>query len=374
MFEIFGGIQHLLKFEQVCIDNNVFRLHYKATMLLLLALCIISTSRQYLGEPIDCVVEGMPEHTMNNYCWITSTFTLPRKFGQIGIDLPHQGVSSFVPGVDEVKHQKYYQWVCFYLFFQAVLFYIPRYLWKIWEGGKAKALANDLKLISLDHDQMEKKCRFLCDYFDKNMSYHSLYFYRFVFCELLNLVNVIGQMFLIDWYLDHEFSTYGWDVLNYIHMDQDERMDPMSELFPKMAKCTFYKYGPSGSVESRDGLCVLAINVFNEKVYVFLWFWFIVLAVITGLAVLYRLLTIVSLQLRYLLLKSKFRIASKRDVQYLSYNMSVGDWFIFNQIGQNVDPFAFKIVITNLANIMRNKESIVDEKKQLYEIGFKIDV
>jgi len=26
----------------------------------------------------------------------------------------------------EVKYHKYYQWVCFTLFFQSVLFYIPR--------------------------------------------------------------------------------------------------------------------------------------------------------------------------------------------------------------------------------------------------------
>ena len=30
------------------------------------------------------------------------------------------------------------------LFFQAVAFYAPRFLWKAWEGGRMKALANDL--------------------------------------------------------------------------------------------------------------------------------------------------------------------------------------------------------------------------------------
>ena len=33
------------------------------------------------------------------------------------------------------------QWVCFVLFFQAGLFYVPRYLWKATEGGRVNMLA-----------------------------------------------------------------------------------------------------------------------------------------------------------------------------------------------------------------------------------------
>ena len=40
-----------------------------------------------------------------------------------------------------------------------------------------------------------------------------------------------------------------------------------------MTKCTFHKYGPSGTVENKDGLCILAQNIINEKIYIFLWFW-----------------------------------------------------------------------------------------------------
>ena len=34
-------------------------------------------------------------------------------------------------------------------------------------------------------------------------------------------------------------------------------------------------------------MCVLALNIINEKIYVFLWFWLIALAVMTSLYFLY---------------------------------------------------------------------------------------
>merc|ERR1711884_112479 len=51
----------------------------------------------------------------------------------------------------------------------------------------------------------------------------------------------------------------------------------MEYIFPKVAKCTFERFGPSGTIEVFDGLCVLPINIINEKIYIFLWFWFILL-------------------------------------------------------------------------------------------------
>jgi hypothetical protein len=35
---------------------------------------------------------------------------------------------------DEIRHA-WYQWVCMVLFLQAMLCYMPHYLWKSWEGN-----------------------------------------------------------------------------------------------------------------------------------------------------------------------------------------------------------------------------------------------
>lgn len=59
----------------------------------------------------------------------------------------YAGVGPFIKDDDEQIKHTYYQWVCFVLLGQAVMFYIPRYLWKIWEGGRLKALASDLGIV-----------------------------------------------------------------------------------------------------------------------------------------------------------------------------------------------------------------------------------
>ena len=58
--------------------------------------------------------------------------------------------------------------------------------------------------------------------------------------------------------------------------------------FLQVSKCTFHKFGPSGTVEKFDGICVLPLNIINEKIYVFLWFWFILVAAVTGVHLVYR--------------------------------------------------------------------------------------
>ena len=54
--------------------------------------------------------------------------------------------------------------------------------------------------------------------------------------------------------------------MEYSDMDQESRVDPMIYVFPRMTKCTFHKFGPSGSLVKNDAFCILPLNIFNEKV------------------------------------------------------------------------------------------------------------
>ena len=59
--------------------------------------------------------------------------------------------------------------------------------------------------------------------------------------------------------------------------DAELRSDPMARVFPKVTKCTFHDFGPSGTIQTRDALCVLPLNIINEKIYIFLFLWLTIL-------------------------------------------------------------------------------------------------
>jgi len=357
MFDVFGSVKGLLKLERICIDNNVFRLHYKATAIILIVASLLVTSRQYIGDPIDCIVEEIPNNVMDTYCWIHSTYSIPGKLiGIDGIDRAHPGVApnSDLGEGEQIRYHKYYQWVCFTLFFQAILFYIPRYLWKNWEAGKVALLVQEMNVPIVEADTKRDRIGILVDYFSLRHN-HTFYALKFFFCEFLNFINVAGQIWFMDFFLGGEFTQYGTDVLKMTELAPEERVDPMARVFPKMTKCTFHKFGPSGTVQKFDGLCVLPLNIINEKIYVFLWFWFIILTVVSGMQMIYRLIVLMSPRLREMLLKSRSRLSPMLKIESVCRRCGLGDWFILYQLGKNIDPLIFKEFMGELCKKLENR-------------------
>ena len=75
----------------------------------LITFSIMVTASQFIGDPIDCVVEDIPTGVMDTYCWIHSTFTLPKR-----ILLKEEAEPTAHPGVgapdfdhEEVTTHKY---------------------------------------------------------------------------------------------------------------------------------------------------------------------------------------------------------------------------------------------------------------------------
>jgi hypothetical protein len=75
---------------------------------------------------------------------------------------------------------------------QAILFYIPRWLWKNWEGGKLQELRMDLNIGFVSKEEKAQQKGMLVDYLDENMNNHTWWAGRYFLCEVLALINVIG--------------------------------------------------------------------------------------------------------------------------------------------------------------------------------------
>ncbi|XP_059621051.1 innexin shaking-B isoform X1 [Phlebotomus argentipes] len=338
--------------NHVKVDSAVFRLHTNATVILLVTFSIAVTTRQYVGNPIDCVhTRDIPEDVLNTYCWIHSTYTVADAFNKKqGSEVPFPGVDNSQSRANvTIKHTKYYQWVAFTLFFQAILFYTPRWLWKSWEGGKIHALMMDLDIGICSEIEKKQKKKLLIDYLWDNLRYHNWWAYRYFLCELLALINVIGQMFLMNKFFDGEFLKFGLEVIAHMQEDQEDRVDPMIYIFPRMTKCTFYKYGSGGEVEKHDAICILPLNVVNEKIYIFLWFWFIILTILTTLTVMYRVVIIFSPRMRVYLLRLRFRLVRRDAIETIVRRSKMGDWFLLYMLGENIDTLIFRDIMQDLS-------------------------
>ena len=94
--------------------------------------------------------------------------------------------------------------------------------------------------------------------------------------------NLKNNSFFFFRYMSREFFAYGIYSLSYMFTNPETRgPDPFNLIFPKMTKCTLHTYGPSGTVQNHDGLCVLPINIMNEKIYLIVWFMFMALGIFT---------------------------------------------------------------------------------------------
>lgn len=367
--------------DSVSIDNMVFKLHYRVTFLALMLSTLLVTSRQYIGEHIRCIIGDKwnddQVKVINTYCFFMSTFTVPKHmnltYAELG-EIAHPGVGPTSKD-DDVVHHAYYQWVPFVLFFQGILFYMPHYIWRRSEGGRLKALVSGLHMASLalretplhtqnnmdvpSKGERDEKIRQIREGFLQRIHLNRPWAYSLGLCEVLNFINVLMQIYLTDWFLGGTFLGLGKAVEEHTPGE----VDPLDVVFPKVTKCVFHKYGASGSLQNHDALCIMALNIINEKIYVFLWYWYIILAVISGLGLVWRILTMVLHARSMMFNKIVFTMAcpGKYDPWKLvttTHECHYGDWVFLYYIAKNVDNSVFAELLHHLATDLYQRQQL----------------
>ncbi|EAA43180.3 AGAP001477-PA [Anopheles gambiae str. PEST] len=388
MLNTFSVLSPHLKFKYkfVTIDNLAFKFHYRATFIILLVCTLLVTSRQYIGEHIRCITGGsIPEHVINTFCFFTTTFTVIRHYNesllQDGV-LPHPGVGPMYTE-DPVKHHAYYQWVPFILFLQALTFYAPHMLWRVSEGGRLKNLVDGLhmahlsehytakanitigpKYTLLSRDTVDAKLRTVKREFSNHFMVQRHWASRHIFCEVLNLLNCILQIVFTNIFLGRKFWNLG---PSFLEEDFTGKMDVLDTVFPKVTKCHFYKYGPTGSIQKHDALCIMALNVINEKIFTFLWFWYVVLFCVAVLAIVWRMLTLLLHNRSYKFTALILSFASPgrlnpQDVEIITKRLRFTEWLFLYYLAKNMDAHLFRKVLRQITDELRHPKEDEDDE------------
>ncbi|XP_076181685.1 innexin family member shaking B isoform X3 [Ptiloglossa arizonensis] len=312
MLDIFRGLKSLIKISHVHIDTAVFRLHYSMTVILLIAFSLIVTTRQYVGNPIDCIHKNAKAWRYLFLVWtIRSRIRRPKErstgdsFLHASMAVERLGRWQDPCADDGPRHRSVFR-------------------------GREETEEEDAARLSVGESSLS----------------------QLVGLQVLPLR-----------------SSRPGECGRFLESDQEDRVDPMIYVFPRMTKCTFYKYGVSGEVERHDAVCILPLNVVNEKIYVFLWFWFLFLGILSFITVLYRIVIIFSPRTRVYLLRLRFRLVRREAVETIVRRSKVGDWFLLYMLGENLDTVIYRDVMHELANKLasRHHHSVPGIKGELQE-------
>ncbi|XP_026501138.1 innexin inx7 [Vanessa tameamea] len=369
-------------FSKPKIENFVFKLHYKLTVTILLAFVILVCGREYFGEHIKCISDqGVPKHVIQTYCFFMATFTIVRHYNESLLEggfLPHPGVGPIL-ATDETLHHTYYQWVPFVLFIQSICFYLPHYVWKKKEGGRIKALVDGLQYASLalaEEDMKfgattvpsKKTIENRIDVIKKDiilrLRVSRTWSTWLVAMEVVNLLHVMFQIWMINLFLNGKFISLGASVLRY--KEWSMIADPLETIFPKVTKCTFHKFGPSGSIQQHDALCVMALNIIHEKIYVVLWFWLLFLFIASALAVIWRIISFFlyrrSLRFNELLLRhASHRKFNPYNVIQVVNGCKFADWLFLYYLAKNMKGIVFQQLFERLAEELQKRDMPFDQ-------------
>ena len=81
--------------------------------------------------------------------------------------------------------------------------------------------------------------------------------------------------------------------LSYDKTSRLEKPNPLCTVFPTVTSCSFHSVGSAAGEQKFNSLCILSLNIINEKIYLVLWFWFFALLALSGLQLVGRLAAIV---------------------------------------------------------------------------------
>lgn len=346
MFDVFGDLKKQISTSgatKAKVSSMVFAC-MKLCMLITMLACVLVTAKNYIGDNIKCITgfEKQEHQAIETYCFISSTFTLV----DLNAATAHPGVGPNAPQINafgekeepDNRRHAYYQWVPMVLVLQAVAFYLPIWLWNRVDKGFFSSALCSLDKIHISDVTPNIKCS--ADYFLQSMATHRSYAMAFLMCEILSCGISIGNLFFTNAFLGGEFFNFGPAALEYLRMTTTDPNNPLNEIFPKVAKCTWHKFGPSGTIQTHDSMCVLPLNIVNEKTYIFLWLVYIVTAAVIGLFLFLHLFMFILSNVRntYLVYMAK-QHQSKIDLQHILPKCNYGDWFLMSHFRRNMAYF-----------------------------------
>ncbi len=113
----------------------------------------------------------------------------------------------------------------------------------------------------------------VCFWTGKRLGTYLVVLYMFV--KSLWVTNAVSQLFLLNRFIGNDYHAFGFEIIEMLMSGQEWHE---MRHFPRVTYCDF-KIREIGNQHDWTVQCVLRINLFNEVIYIFMWFWLCILAV-----------------------------------------------------------------------------------------------
>jgi len=296
------------------LEDFVDKLSFLFSLVVILSIIVITQVKTYISSAIECYIPTMPggsnfDDFLKNYCWVHGTIPI-----LAGEQIP-SNLDEWIKKQDEHRIG-YYQWIPFVLALQALMFYFPRLIWQAFcynrtgtdlEGliettglatnkdpaakqAVVKHVARTLEMLFFQHREIKsgrlnrakESVYSVCNFCVISKRLGNWLCVIYLLIKVLYAANAILQLFIMHYFLDlnkHEgMGLFGLKLLgNLINgRDWDE-----TRVFPRVSFCHTKDIRHLGASISVNSQCVLPVNMLYEKVYIFLWFWTLFVAIMS---------------------------------------------------------------------------------------------
>ncbi|RUS70674.1 hypothetical protein EGW08_021564, partial [Elysia chlorotica] len=275
--------------EDLCSQIN-----YVWTATIVAVIGLLVTMVQYVGEPIQCLCPAQLTEAQCNYtkalCWVKHNYFV------------HEENPIALKEEDRYELTiAYYPWIPWILFAMAAMLNIPNILWQTFAPGSGldlkkfifqadthENLDNLGKILMLwlgkrkqrkDSNVVEKfqktvgSCGFFwCGRFERSYLCGLLLFTKFSY-----LLVTVGCFFVLGIFIEESMLSYGFDVVDdYLHGVSYEL-----NRFPVYTICDI-KVRQLANIQTYSFQCVLPLNMYNQKIFLVLWFWLVLVSLVNA--------------------------------------------------------------------------------------------
>jgi len=380
-------------------DDDAFdRLSNRYTIGMLVTMSLFIATKTYVGDPIDCFTpqefhDNWVAYT-DNYCWIKNTYYVPLDNSLIGPDgLP-------TPDHSAGEELPYYQWVPIILAFMIAMFAIPVYFWEfaMWKSGYdiESIIKVASKADNINPEERDETNKYLVAQLYRHITFHRnqeqtlgklplgnkygrFLFIMYIITKCLYIAIPLILLNILKTMMGAGFSDYGVRALNGLVMDDGSYI--ANPMFPRLTMCDFAVRRLGGNIQRYSVQCLLSVNLFNEKVFLVLWWWLWFLAIISIVGLLIWLVRTLrpnsafGFCSKYLRLLNVVNMSSHSDEQ--DVRTFVGDYlgldgvFCMRLLAKNTADVTAAEIITELFKKWRvgrgDKSSLSESKPMLAE-------